>query len=131
MEFRQILYFIAIAEAEHFGRASKRLRIAQPALSRQVKLMEAEIGTALFERLPRGVRLTEAGRVFLTHARQLRADMQNSIDAARAAAAGNAGHLRLGFIEVAGWHGLVPTGIRRFRDQFPGVRLSQITGLLL
>ncbi len=124
MEFRQVIYFIAIAEAEHFGKASKRLRIAQPALSRQVKLLEAEIGTPLFERLPRGVRLNDAGRVFLTHARRLRAEMQQSLEAARAAATGTSGHLRLGFIEVAGWHGPVPNGIRRFRDQFPGVRLS-------
>lgn len=124
MEFRQILYFIAIAEAEHFGRASKRLRIAQPALSRQVKLLEAEIGTDLFERLPRGVRLTEAGRVFLRHAWQLRSAMQQAQEAARAAALGNSGRLNLGFIEVAGWHGLVPNAIRRFRERFPGVRLG-------
>jgi len=124
MEFRQVLYFIAIAEDEHFGRASKRLRIAQPALSRQVKLLEAEIGTQLFVRTPRGVQLTEAGRVFLVNARRIRADMQQAIEAPRAAAAGNSGGLRLGFIEVTGWHGVVPDGIRRFRSRFPGVKLT-------
>lgn len=124
MELRQIQYFIAIAEAEHFGRASKRVRIAQPALSRQVKLLETEIGAALFERHARGVTLTEAGRIFLAHARTIRSQMQRSIEEARAAAAGNSGTLRLGFIEVAGWQGMVPEGIRRFQAQFPRVKLS-------
>lgn len=123
MELRQITYFIAIAEVEHFGLASKRLRVAQPALSRQMKLLEKEIGADLFERLPRGVRLTDAGRVFLTSARDLRARLQRSLDEVRATDAGNSGSLRLGFIEVVGWEGLVPEGIRRFRSRFPSVKL--------
>lgn len=123
MELRQISYFIAIAEVEHFGRASKRLRVAQPALSRQMKLLEKEIGAELFERLPRGVRLTDAGRVFLTSARDLRARLQRSLDEVRATDSGKSGSLRLGFIEVVGWEGLVPEGIRRFRSRFPSVKL--------
>jgi len=124
MELRQIHYFVAIAEAEHFGRAALRLRIAQPALSRQMKLLEAELGIDLFERLPRGVRLTAAGRVFLDEARRTLAHLARAVTAARAAAAGKAGALRLGFIEAAAWHGLVPDAIRQFRSTFPDVDLT-------
>jgi len=124
MELRQILYFIAIAEAEHFGRAALRLRIAQPALSRQMKLLEAELGLDLFERLPRGVRLTAAGRVFLGEMQGVQAQLARSVAAAQAAAAGQQGALRLGFIEAVAWHGLVPDAIRAFRAAFPAVDLT-------
>jgi DNA-binding transcriptional LysR family regulator len=124
MELRQIHYFIAIAEAEHFGRASTRLRIAQPALSRQIRQLEEELGVALFERLPRGVRLTAAGRMFLDEARAVQAQVARAAAAARAVAAGQAGALRLTFIEAVAWHGLVPDAIRRFREAYPGVEMS-------
>jgi len=124
MELRQLHYFIAIADEEHFGRASMRLRIAQPALSRQIRLLEAELGIDLFERLPRGVRLTAAGRVFQDQCRQTLAHLSRGVAAAKAAAAGQLGVLRLGFIEVAAWKGLVPEAIRRFRAGFPGVDLT-------
>lgn len=124
MELRQIHYFVAIAEAEHFGRAALRLRIAQPALSRQMKLLEAEMGVELFERLPRGVRLTAAGRTFLNETRGLQAQIARAVDAAHAAAAGQSGALRLGFIEAAAWHGLLPEALRLFRSRFAGVELT-------
>lgn len=126
MELRQIRYFIAIAEAEHFGRAAQRLRIAQPALSRQMKLLEAELGIALFERLPRGVRLTAAGRTLLTEMRDLQGHISRAVGLARAAAAGQHGALRLSLIEVVAWKGLVPDAIRRYRADFPDVDLSLI-----
>lgn len=124
MELRQIHYFIAIAEAEHFGRASQRLRIAQPALSRQMKLLEAELGVDLFERLPRGVRLTEAGRSFLARTQGLERQLEGAAEAARAAAKGRQGRLRLSFIEAVAWHGLIPDALRRFREELPGVELG-------
>lgn len=124
MELRQLHYFHTIAEEEHFGRASGRLRIAQPALSRQIKLLEAELGVDLFERLPRGVRLTAAGRVFQAECGQVLNHLTRAVSAARAAAEGQVGTLRLGFIEVAAWHGLVPEAIRRFRADYPAVDLG-------
>ena len=124
MELRQIHYFVAIAEAEHFGRASQQLRIAQPALSRQMKLLESELGVALFERLPRGVRLTEAGRSFLARTRGLEKQLQAAADAARAAAKGRQGRLRLSLIEAVAWHGLIPDALRRFREELPEVELG-------
>ena len=75
MELRHLRYFIAVGEEEHFGRAAGRLRVAQPALTRQIQQLEEEVGYALFERLKRGVRLTEAGRSFLEEARRLLSDL--------------------------------------------------------
>lgn len=124
MEPRQIHYFQAIAEEEHFGRASERLRIAQPALSRQVKLLEAELGVDLFERLPRGVRLTAAGRVFLERCREISALTARAVGEARAAASGSIGTLKIGFIEVAAWQGIIPDTLRRFRAAYPDVELK-------
>lgn len=124
MELRQIQYFKVIAEEEHFGRASTRLRIAQPALSRQVKLLEAELGLDLFERLPRGVRLTAAGATFLGHCTTILHSLGQAVTATKAVAAGSQGVLRLGFIEVAAWSGLIPETLRIFRRRYPAVRLE-------
>lgn len=124
MELRQLHYFRVIAEEEHFGRASGRLRIAQPALSRQVRLLEAELNVALFERLPRGVRLTAAGAVLLSHCRLIAEASDRAIADTRAAAAGFSGTLRIGFIEVAAWDGIVPRCLRDYRNGFPQVDLS-------
>jgi len=126
MELRRILYFVAIAEVEHFGRASERLRIAQPALSRQIRLLEAELQVSLFERLPRGVRLTAAGRTFLSRMRGVQQQITQATEAARAAAQGRHGTLRLGFIEAVAWHGLIPDALRRFREAHPDVELGLV-----
>ena len=70
MELRHLRYFVAVGEEEHFGRAALRLRVAQPALSRQIQDLEREIGFQLFDRLSRGVKLSSAGRLFLDDARE-------------------------------------------------------------
>ena len=124
---RRIRYFIAVAEDEHFGRASRRLRIAQPALSRQIRTLEDELGFDLFERLPRGVRLTHPGRVLLAEMREVEAQLLRGIAAARSAAEGRHGRLRLSLIDSAAWHGVVPNALRAYRARFPDVEVSLST----
>src|ERR1700732_2297398 len=71
MELRHLRYFVAVGEEQHYGRAASRLRVAQPALSRQIQDVEAEVGCKLFDRLPRGVKLSAAGKLFLQDARRI------------------------------------------------------------
>src|SRR5260221_192076 len=75
MELRHLRYFVAVGEEQHYGRAAQRLHVAQPALSRQIQDLEKEMGFALFDRLPRGVRLNAAGKLFLTDARRILQDV--------------------------------------------------------
>ncbi len=76
--------FLAITRSGGFARGSAALHLSQPATSRRIKLLEAELGTPLFDRLGRGVSLTEAGRAFLPHAQALLASMRDGIDAVNA-----------------------------------------------
>jgi DNA-binding transcriptional LysR family regulator len=71
MELRQLRYFVAVAEEQHFGRAAKRLGMAQPALSRQMQRLEKELGGALLVRTPHGTRVSQAGQALLEEARHL------------------------------------------------------------
>src|SRR4029077_10758243 len=79
MEIHQLRYFVAVADEGNFSRAAAKVRVAQPSLSQQIRKLEAEVGQPLFDRLPRSVVLTEAGRCFIDYARQILA----SIGAAR------------------------------------------------
>src|SRR5262245_25306774 len=124
VELRHLRYFVAVGEEEHFGRASERLHVVQPALTRQIRQLEDEIGYALFERLKRGVRLTEAGKSFLEEARRLLADLGRSVDRTRLVAQGRVGRLRVGFSDTATYSGELPSILHNFRARWPDVRLE-------
>ncbi len=124
MELRHLRYFVSVGEEEHYGRAAERLHVAQPALSRQIQDLENEIGFRLFERLPRGVRLSAAGELFLTDARRILQEVEEAKLRAERVAKGMAGTLRIGFMETLSWHGVVPDALRRFRKHQPDVELQ-------
>jgi DNA-binding transcriptional LysR family regulator len=121
MELRHLRYFVGVGEEQHFGRAAARLRIAQPALSRQIRDLEKEIGFLLFDRLPRGVRLSAAGSAFLNDARRILADVEGARRRAGHIALGNAGTLRIGIATALSWHGIVADTFREFRRRKPDV----------
>src|SRR3954453_11066098 len=106
MELRHLRYFVGVGEEQHFGRAASRLHIAQPALSRQIQDLEEEIGFKLFDRLPRGVKLSAAGKLFLEDARRILQQLNEAIERAQRVARGQSGTLRIGFTENASWHGI-------------------------
>jgi DNA-binding transcriptional LysR family regulator len=138
MELRHLRYFVAIAELEHFRRAAEKLRIAQPALTRQIKSLEAELGVQLFDRSSRGVSLSPAGRAFLDDARQILEMTNEAAARARRTALGQAQRLSISFTEPSSSHGVVPEAIRTFRAEQPQVELllgamhslAQLEGLL-
>jgi len=124
MELRHLRYFLAVGEEQHYGRAARRLRVAQPALSRQIQDLEKELGFKLFERLPRGVRLSAAGRLFLEDARRILQEVNEAAARAARAARGQSGTLRVGFTESTSWRGVVPGSFRRFREMQPDAELQ-------
>src|SRR6266436_5283022 len=124
MELRHLRYFVAIGEEQHYGRAARRLRVAQPALSRQIQDLEKELGFKLFERLPRGVRLSAAGKLFLEDARRILREVSEAAVRAGRVASGRSGTLRVGFTENASWRGVVPQSFRRFWELQPEAELQ-------
>ncbi len=124
MELRHLRYFVAVAEELNFGRAAERLGIAQPPLSRQIRDLERELGTALFDRVSRGVELTAAGRAFLPEARLTIAQSERARRTAQRAAAGETGRLRVGFVEAATHSGILPDVLSFFRVHLPSIGLS-------
>jgi len=124
VELRHLRYFVAVVEEEHFGRAAARLHVVQPALTRQIRQLEDELGCALFARLKRGVRLTAAGKAFLEEARRLLADVRQGVDRTRRVAQGQVGCVRVGFADTATYSGVLPAILRDFRARWPDVRLE-------
>src|SRR5579863_3627289 len=124
MELRHLRYFVAIGEEENYRRAAQRLNVAQTALSKQIQDLEAELGFKLFDRLPRGVKLSAAGRLFLEDARRILQQVSEAAARAARVARGLSGTLRVGFTENASWRGVVPDSFRRFRERQPDAELQ-------
>lgn len=123
MEFRQLRYFLAVAEHLHFTVAAERLGIAQPPLSQQIIKLEREIGTKLFIRHPRRVELTEAGAIFKERAQRVLEEANDALEHVKMAARGESGHLSIGFAGSTVFHPTVARLLRRFREDYPGVKI--------
>lgn len=120
MELRHLVSFLALAEELHFGRAAARLHVTQPSLSQQLQRLERSVGVELVSRTSHAVRLTPAGRAFETEARVVVAGAGKAVRAARAAADGRAGTVRVGYNFPAARHVLSPT-LARMHAEFPEV----------
>ena len=127
MNLRRLRYFVAVAEEENIHRASARLHIAQPALSRQIRLLEEELGTTLFVRLPRGIALSPAGISYLEDARQILRLSDQARSRAIAVESGQMGTLRVGFHDAAHHYPVVKSAFRSFRAEFPNVHFRFIS----
>ena len=121
MEFRHLRYFLAISEELSVTRAAARLGIGQPPLSQQIQQLEREVGAPLFNRLPRGVSLTEAGQRLLQDARSILLQVDQALGNARRAARGEVGAIRIGFTSSASFNPFVTSAIRDYRRAFPDV----------
>jgi len=124
MHIRKWQYFIVAAEEQHFGRAAKRLHISQPALSQQIQELERELGVLLFDRLPRGVRLSDAGEVFLAEATHAVNRVNDAVNRTQRAARGELGMLRIAYNEGCAHLDIVGKSINLFAQYFPNVALD-------
>jgi DNA-binding transcriptional LysR family regulator len=103
LSLQQLKGFVAVAEEQHFGRAAERLSMTQPPLTRQIQGLERSLDVSLFDRTGRGVRLTAAGAVFLEHCRRVLALLEVAPEAARRAADGQTGTLRIAFTAIGAY----------------------------
>lgn len=124
MELRHLKYFLAVAEELNFTRAARRLHIAQPPLTQQIKALEAELGVTLIDRSAYRIRLTHAGRAFAAEVTRILGEVRNAVLIAKHAARGSVGQLRVGFTESASFNPLVTSTFRSFRSAFPDIEVS-------
>lgn len=123
MDIRQLNYFIAVAEERHFGRAAKRLHMAQPPLSQQIRQLEEQIGVQLFNRTTRRVDLTAAGQLLLDRGRQIVNDVATLEADVYQVGKGATGVLRVGFSGSA-TYGVMPQVARLAKQLLPGLSLA-------
>jgi len=125
MEIHQLRYFVAVAEEGNFSRAAEKVRVAQPSLSQQIQKLEAELGQPLFDRLPRTVLLTDAGKRFQEFAQRILAgvaDAQRCVDECKGEAVGR---LVLGAIPTIAPY-LLPRLLQQFQHKHPKVSIEVI-----
>ncbi len=123
MEIHQLTYFVAVAETGSFSRAAERCNIAQPSLSQQIQKLEQELGEPLFDRLPRKVVLTDAGRTLLPRAINILSDLHDIKHTLNQNADAGHGLLNVGFIPTIAPF-VLPRAIKRFSEEFPNARLT-------
>src|SRR5512139_1295543 len=121
MELRQLRYFVAVAEDGNISRAAKRIFLTQPALSRQIKALEDEIGQCLLERRAHSVRLTPVGEVLLHEARELLQRAEQVVERVRAAGSGV--RLRVGYAPSLA-AGLLSAAVENFTQAHPEARVE-------
>ena len=121
MDFRQLRYFVAVAEELSFSRAARRLHISQPPLSLQIRAMEEELGAQLFKRDNRKVELTRAGELFLEGARKALSQLDRAGEIVRQAVRGEAGELRVAFTASVPMFDAFPVILHNFRENHPAV----------
>ncbi len=122
IDIRQLNYFVTVAETQHVGKAAELLHLSQPPLSRQISLLEQELGVALFIRHPKGVSLTAAGEQFYQDAKGLLAGLAQACRNAQHVAEGKSGSLAIGFMMHAAYN-VVPGLTKAFMQQYPQVSL--------
>ncbi|SHL07639.1 transcriptional regulator, LysR family [Roseovarius marisflavi] len=125
MNFKQMTYFIAVAEELHFGRAAERLDMAQPPLSRQIKQIEEDLGAILFNRGRSAISLTQAGEKLLERSKSIIAQLDDTKLEIRRIGQGAEGRLRIGFVGSS-TYGIFPNIIKSFRAAYPSVNMNLI-----
>jgi DNA-binding transcriptional LysR family regulator len=123
MELRHLRYFVAVAEQENVSRAALKLHVSQPGLSRQVRDLEDEIGFQLFERSAKSLKLTDAGKVFLTEAHAVLQRVEDAVKKARAAVGGARGEIHVGYAPSLTVQ-ILPPMLRAFQGEFPHVHVK-------
>jgi len=123
LELRHLRYFVAVADQGSFVRAATRLHVAQPALSRQIRGLEREVGAQLLERGPRGVRLTAAGEILRQGGHSLITQLEAAMHRTHLAHDGKIGTCRIGIGRVALLNDFVIHGIAAIRQRYPDIRL--------
>lgn len=126
MDFRQLRYFVAVAEELSFSAAARRLHVSQPPLSLQIKALETELGAVLLDRNKRNVALTEAGALFLDQARRALGNLDRAAEVVRLASKGEAGEIRIAFTASVPMAEAFPRLVRSFRDNHPAARADLI-----
>ena len=123
MQIQQLAYFVAVARVRNFTRAAEAMGVAQPTLSKQVRVLENSLGSALFVRARGGVTLTAAGEALLPHARRIVIDVENAERAVQEVAGMQRGRIRLGATPSL-CDGLLADALRRFRNRYPSIDVA-------
>ena len=123
MDTQALTAFLAVAESGSFSTAAERLFLTQPAVSKRIAQLEQQLGTRLFDRVGRRIRLTEAGEALLPRARQVLLDLEDMSRAISNLTGTVSGTLRIGTSHHIGLHRLPPV-LRRFSREYPDVKLD-------